>query len=204
MDKFEVYMKIHQLLEQGFSKTAADKKLGISRPTLYSYLKRSPKEMADWIETTKTRAKKLDPYKKIILSWLREHPDMSAAQVEDWLKEKFKELQVSESTVRAYVRNLRNQYNIPKEVRSRAYEAVPDPEMGEQVQVDFGQTCQITQEKRKVKLYFIAFVLSHSRYKYTEFLDRPFTTRDVIRAHENAFQWFEGIPHEMVYFATEK
>src|SRR5690606_41438403 len=35
--------------------------------------------------------------------------------------------------------------------------------------------------------------------KYTEFLDRPFTTRDVIRAHENAFRWFEGIPREIVY-----
>ena len=45
MDKFEVYMKIHQLLEQGFTKTAVAKKLGISRPTLYRYLKKSPKEM---------------------------------------------------------------------------------------------------------------------------------------------------------------
>src|SRR5690606_26817045 len=90
-------------------------------------------------------------------------------------------------------------YNISKETQNRAYEAIPDPKMGEQVQVDFGETWQLTPEKRKVKLYFIAFVLSHSRYKYTEFLDRPFTTRDVIRAHENAFHWFEGIPHEIVY-----
>ena len=43
MDKFEVYVKIRQLLEQGFSKTAIAKKLGISRPTLYRYLKKSPK-----------------------------------------------------------------------------------------------------------------------------------------------------------------
>lgn len=71
--------------------------------------------------------------------------------------------------------------------------------MGEQMQVDFGQTWQETPNKRKVKLYFIAFVLSHSRYKYMEWLDRPFTTRDVINAHENAFCWFEGIPHEIVY-----
>src|SRR5690606_1952868 len=37
------------------------------------------------------------------------------------------------------------------------------------------------------------------RYKYKEWLDRPFTTRDVIRCHENAFEWFEGIPREVVY-----
>jgi hypothetical protein len=48
-------------------------------------------------------------------------------------------------------------------------------------------------------LYFISFVLSHSRYKYAEWLDRPFTTRDVICAHENAFRKFEGIPYELVY-----
>src|SRR5690606_39697072 len=71
--------------------------------------------------------------------------------------------------------------------------------MGKQVQVDFGETREKTLENKTVKLYFIAFVLSNSRYKYTEFLDRPFTTGDVIRAHENAFRWFEGVPRELVY-----
>ena len=71
MDKFEVYVKIRQLLEQGFSKTAIAKKLGISRPTLYRYLKKSPKEMAEWLDSTKTKPKKLDPYQEQILAWLR-------------------------------------------------------------------------------------------------------------------------------------
>ena len=200
MDKFEVYIQIRQLLEQGFTKTSIAKKLGISRPTLYRYMEKSPKEMAEWIDSNKTRKKKLDPYKKLILSWLREHPDMKASQVEDWLKERFPDLKVSESTVRSYVRNLRREHNIPKEIyNKRDYEANPDPEMGRQVQVDFGETRQKTSDNKTVKLYFIAFVLSNSRYKYTEFLDRPFTTRDVIRAHENAFRWFEGIPREIVY-----
>ena len=124
---------------------------------------------------------------------------MKSAQVEDWLRERHPDLKVSESTVRSYVRDLRREYNIPKKTKTRSYEAVPEIGMGEQMQVDFGQTWQETPNKRKVKLYFIAFVLSHSRYKYMEWLDRPFTTRDVINAHENAFCWFEGIPHEIVY-----
>ncbi|WP_180320585.1 transposase [Alkalihalobacterium alkalinitrilicum] len=49
------------------------------------------------------------------------------------------------------------------------------------------------------RLCFIAFVLSHSRYKFVEWLDRPFRTADVIRMHENAFQYFEGLPIELVY-----
>jgi len=194
-----MYTKINQLLELGFSKSQTAKKLGISRPTLYKYLSFEPKEMLDWIDSTKTRKKKLDPYKELILNWLKEHPDMTAAQVEDWLKERYPDLNVSESTVRNYVRQLRIMYEIPKETNPREYEAIPDLPMGEQVQVDFGQTVQETPEGKKVKLYFIAFVLSNSRYKYKEWLDRPFTTRDVIRCHENAFEWFEGIPREVVY-----
>src|SRR5699024_4380624 len=56
-----------------------------------------------------------------------------------------------------------------------------------------------TPNGKRVKLYVIAFVLSHSRLKYKEWLDRPFTTRDVIRTHENAFRYFEGVPAEVVY-----
>ncbi|UJL45801.1 IS21 family transposase [Virgibacillus sp. NKC19-16] len=200
MDKWEMYMEIKQLLKQGFSKVKVAEKLGISRVTIYRYLKRNPQDMAKWVTQTKTRKKKLDDYQELILSWLREHPDLTAAQVFDWLMEKYQELQVAESTVRLYVRELRREYDIKKESNPRSYEAVPELPMGKQMQVDFGQTEQLTPDGKKVKLYAIAFVLSNSRYKYKEWLDRPFTTRDVVRAHENAFHYFEGgIPDEIVY-----
>ncbi|MBP2080191.1 IS21 family transposase [Oceanobacillus polygoni] len=199
MDKWEMYMEIHQLLKQGFSKVKIAEKLGISRITVYRYLKRNPETMAKWIENIKTRKRKLDPYKELILTWLREHPDMSAAQVLDWLLEKYPGIEIAESTVRLYVRELRKAYDIPKEASLRDYESLPELPMGSQMQVDFGQTEQLTPTGKKVKLRFIAFVLSHSRYKYKEWLDRPFTTRDVIRAHENAFYYFSGVPDEIVY-----
>ncbi|MGX8794297.1 IS21 family transposase [Oceanobacillus sp. M60] len=199
MDKWEMYMEIQQLLKQGFSKVKVSEKLGISRTTVYRYLKRNPASMAEWIYDTKTRSKKLDPYKKLILLWLREHPDVSAAQILDWLQEKHESLQVAESTVRLYVRGLREEYDIPKEKSPRDYESLPELPMGSQMQVDFGQTEQLTPDGKKVKLRFIAFVLANSRYKYKEWLDRPFTTRDVVRAHENAFHYYGGIPDELVY-----
>lgn len=199
MDKWEVYMEIYQLLKQGFSKATIAKKLNISRTTLYNYLKRSPEEMTIWLASTKQRRKKLDPYREIILHWIQKHPDLSASQVQDWLEEQYPDLRVGESTVRSYVRNLREEWNIPKETSVRQYQAVPDPPMGHQAQVDFGKVKVKNQQGKDVVLYFIAFVLSHSRYKYMEWLNRPFTTRDVIQAHENAFQWFGGIPNELVY-----
>ncbi|KIQ93602.1 Transposase [Anoxybacillus thermarum] len=199
MDKWEVYMEIYQLLKQGFSKSAVAKKLNISRTTLYHYLQRSPEEMTSWLASTKQRQKKLDRYREKILYWIQQHPDISASQIQDWLKEGDPNLSVGESTVRQYVRQLRKEWKIPKEISYRQYEAVPDPPMGQQAQVDFGQIRVKDQQGKEVQLYFIAFVLSHSRYKYKEWLNRPFTTRDVIQAHERAFEWFEGIPHEIVY-----
>nr|WP_227936010.1 IS21 family transposase [Alkalihalobacillus deserti] len=199
MDKWEMYMEIHQLIKQGFSKSKVAGKLGVSRSTVYRNLKKSPSDMAEWVESIQTRRRKLDTYKKLILSWLREHPDMSAAQVQDWLQERYKTLKVGESTVRSYVRGLREEYKIAKETSPRDYEAIPDSPMGEQIQVDFGHTKQKTSDNKEAKLNFIAFVLSNSRYKYKEWLDRPFTTQDVIKAHESAFRWFGGIPAELVY-----
>lgn len=194
-----MYMEIHQLIKKGFSKSKVAEKIGVSRSTVYRNLNKPPSEMSDWVISLQTRSKKLDPYKDLILSWLREHPDMSAAEVDDWLKEEYQELEVGESTVRSYVRELRKEYNIKKETSPRSYEAIPDLPMGEQVQVDFGHTKQKSIDNTEVKLNFIAFVLSNSRYKYKEWLDRPFTTNDVIQAHENAFKWYGGIPKELVY-----
>lgn len=124
---------------------------------------------------------------------------MSASFVENWLKEKHSDLEVGNSTIRRYVSDLRDQYSIPKEVRVRTFEAVKELPMGRQLQVDWGEIILKDTKKQNVKLYFITFVLSHSRYKYVEWLDRPFTTKDTIRCHENAFAFFGGMPEEIVY-----
>lgn len=169
-----MYMEIQQLLNQGFSTVKVAEKLGISRTTVYRYIKRNPETMSKWVEHIRTRKKKLDDDKKIILSWLQEHLDMSAAQILDWLQEKYEGLEVAESTVRLYVREPRKEYNIPKESTARSYEAVPEIPLGKQMQVDFGQTEQLTPDGKKITLRFIAFVLANSRYKYKKWLDRPF------------------------------
>ncbi|MED3629190.1 hypothetical protein P4478_19870 [Bacillus subtilis] len=71
--------------------------------------------MAEWVDSLQYK------YKELILSWLRMHPDMSAAQVYDWLLEKYKDLTVGESTVRTYVIALREEYKINKETSPRMY-----------------------------------------------------------------------------------
>ena len=192
-------MDIKRLHEQGFKVAKIARKLGISRTTVYDYIEKNPDEMAIWLASNKSRRKKLDKYKSLILTWLKEHPDQSSAQIHDWLRERYPSFIIGESTVRSFVKTLREEYLIPKTEIKRQYQAIPDPPMGQQAQVDFGQNVQRTTLGKEIKLYFISFVLSHSRYKYVEWLDRPFTTKDVVLMHENAFKHFEGIPYELVY-----
>ena len=130
---------------------------------------------------------------------MKEYPHLSAAQIKDWLLERFPNLEVADSTTRLYVNEVREEYQIAKTKKVREYEAVEEQPMGKQMQVDWGETKQKAEDKKVVKLHFISFVLSHSRYKCIEWQDRPFTTRDTIRCHENAFQYYGGMPEEIVY-----
>lgn len=199
MIKLELIVQVHQLKKQGFKVAAIARKCNLSRTTVYDYLEKDFEEAYRWVNELRTRKKKLDPYKDQILAWLKEHPDLSASQVSDWLEERCSFTDIGDSTVRSYVRELREQYHIPKTLTFRSYEALEELPKGKQMQVDFGEKKVRTTENKWKKLYVIAFVLSHSRYKYAEWQERPFTTRDVIRGHESAFEYFGGMTEEIVY-----
>lgn len=94
---------------------------------------------------------------------------------------------------------LREVYHIPKVASEREFAVVPELPMGQQMQVDFGQSRALTTRGTFKKLYFAGFALAHSRYKYVEWLDRPFRTADLIRVQENAFRFFGGMTIEIVY-----
>lgn len=197
-EKLVLYIEIHQLRTKRLRISQIARKLKISRNTVYKYLNMTFEEAVEEFGTIE-RKKKLDPYRDWIVTWLQENPSMSGAQILDWLQEKFPDLQVGESTVRRYVKEMREIYQIEKTDEPREHEAVDELPPGKQMQVDWGQTIQKTIDNKDIKLYFIAFVLSHSRQKYMEWQDRPFTTKDTIRCHENAFRYFGGMTEEIVY-----
>lgn len=194
-----MYIDIQRLKSKGFSKSKIAKKLGISRPTVTKYLRMTQDEFEDDLRSRRSRTKKPDIYKEQILSWLREHPDITASQIYDWLEEIFNNLEFNESTLRNYIRMLRDEYNIKKEQEGRQYEAVEELPMGKQIQVDFGEKKVTNVDGKVITLYVMCFVLTHSRYKYCEWQARPFRTDDVIRIHENAIEFYGGIPEEAVY-----
>ena len=196
---WQMYVEIQHLKGKGFSKSTISKMLNISRPTVIRYINMNPEDYQEELESRNQRSKKPAVYHDDILTWLKQYPEMTASQVYDWLEEKYLELGFIESTARNYVRWMRKEYNIPKEIEIRQYEAIEDPPMGHQMQADFGQILIESNNGIKIKLFVMCFVLSNSRYKYCEWQDRPFTTVDVIKIHENAFDFYGGMPEEIVY-----
>lgn len=198
-ERWKMYYKVQSLKEIGLNISQIARKLGVCRNTVYAYLNATPENVEKVNRDSQTRRKKLDAYRHEVVNWLKTYPDLSAAQVLDWIMDKHPQANVCEGTVRNYVRYLRKEYDIPKVVCKRQYEAVEDPPMGQQIQVDFGETKLLNALGQPIKLWFIVFVLSHSRYKYVEWSACPFTTQAVIKAHENAFEYYGGMPKEIVY-----
>ncbi|AGX06487.1 transposase (22) [Bacillus sp. NRRL B-14911] len=171
-----IYNEVHKLRSEGFTNSAIARKLKISRNRVIEYGKMSPEEFYSFSISLQSRSKKLDPFREKIIGWLKEHPDLSGAQVLDWLGEKLDVSAVSEGTVRNYVNELREAYHIPKMVSERSYSTVPDLPMAQQLQVDFGQVKVSTTNGTFKRLYFIGFVLAHSRYKYVEWARPTFSS----------------------------
>lgn len=197
MEKVKMYFAIHELKNIGLKKSQIARKLEVNIKTVTKYLSMDPETFQNSMVTE--RAHKLSAHKDLVLSWLREYPDIRAAQVMDWLKEHYS-LQVSERSTRRFVERIRKEHNIPKSKSQRQYQAVVDPPMGMQMQVDFGETyVRDAYQSRLVKLYVMGVVLSNSRYKYGVWLDKPFTTPELIKALRWTFEYIEGVPKELVF-----
>ena len=194
-----MFIEIQQLKESGFNKSQVERRLDLNWKTVDKYWTMEPNEFAEAIDQASRRTRKLDKYEDDIVGWLRENPDMTAAQVEDWLKEHHNDDSIKERTVRSYVAHLRDKHGIPKQTAdSRQYQAVPDPPMGYQMQLDFGEKKVRTESGSWIKLYAFGSVLSNSRYKYGEWSDTPLTTNSFIGMLVNCFSFYGGVPHEIV------
>lgn len=194
-----MYAKIQDLKNQKFKKTQVARQLSIDRETVAKYWDMQPDEYAKSIKNERTC--KAAVYKEVITGWLKEYPDISAAQMYDWLKERnsLETLDFQQRSFRNYVRKLREELDIKKPVHSRQYEAVEELPPGEQAQVDMGEIILETINGRSKKLYCFAMVLSHSRYKFVLWQESPFTTDSFVQAHIKAFQFYGGRTREIVY-----
>jgi transposase len=195
-----MYYEIHKRHWEGMKVSQIARDLGKDRRTIRKLLAMSKDDYLEHIEKQLYRQRILDPYEDFVRARLEMCEDASAAQVHDWLKEHFDDFKdVDAKTVFNFVLHVRTKYGIPKPFNYREYEKVPELPYGKQTQVDLGQYNMLTDEGKRKRIYFICFVLSRSRMKYTVYSELPFTTITVIYAHEKAIEFFGGITEVFVY-----
>ena len=97
--KMSIYHEIHRLHRLGFNQNQIERKVGVNRDTVRKYLAKDFKEMSEWTAGLQNRKKKLDPYEAVIVEWLKEHSNLSAAQIEGWLRGKYPDIKVGSSTI---------------------------------------------------------------------------------------------------------
>lgn len=189
MHRRETRVLLRHYLEQGVSKTELAKRFGISRRTVYHWIETGQLDRDLDGQAARYRprppvATRLDPYKGIIQARLEAFPLLSAQRL-------FEEVRAA---------GYPGGYTQLKEhVRQVRPAAPPDPVVrfetppGYQGQVDFG-TFQLPWGRR----YALLVVLGYSRLLWMRFYARQ-TLMTLIRGLESAFEFFGGVPQELLF-----
>ena len=197
-----MWYKIKELEQMGLNFSQISRQITKDRGTVRKYTKMSEEQFCEWVQRTGQLPLKLQDYGNYVKDLLESYPYLSAAQVEDRLKETYSDLpEVHSKTVYNFVERIRKRYRIKKktEHQPRQFEKLPEPPFGQYAQADFGQYQMLTLDGRRKKVYFFAMVLCRSRQKFLFLQSRPFTTATTIDAHNQAFEYFKGEPRLILY-----
>jgi transposase len=196
MVKVKMYRKIQNLKRQGFSQQMTAQKLEVNPRTVAKYFSMDEEEYRIYRSKCMFREKVLIKYEGDILDVYKqnEFKKLNMSALYDYLEEKNGPLPCNEQTLRNYISYLLQAGKLKLNEKLRSYSKVPELPFGRQMQLDFGQyRCP-----SGLKLYIFVAVLSASRYKYVVFQDHPFKTIEVIHHLLDCFNYFGGIPQEIV------
>ena len=196
MIKEKMYEKIQLLKRLGYSRREITSELEIDPKTTAKYYAMDEGGFRAYQREHMFRDKVFEEYEKDILKVykINEFQKLNMSAVYDYLEEKYGTLAGTEQTLRNYVGYLIQTDKLRLNEKIRLYTKVPELPFGHQMQLDFGQyRC-----RSGLKLYIFASLLSASRYKYLIFQDHPFKTKEVICHLLNCFDYFGGVPEEIV------
>jgi len=196
MIRAKMYKQIQRFKRLGYSKSRISVEMGLNRKTVGKYYSMSEMDFRLYRQDQMYRNKVLEGYEDKILEIYEknEFKRLNMSSVYDYLEEKYGTLPVNEQTIRNYIHYLISTNKLKLNDRLRTYTKVPELGFGRQMQLDFGQY----RFRNGFKLYIFAAVLSASRYKYIIFQDHPFKTREVIEHLLVCFEYFGGVPEELV------
>ena len=184
---WERLVLLKHLLDQGLSKTAIARQLGVSRRSIYHWIRTGQLERdltSGGLRARAGRPTKLAPYTPIITTRLATYPELSAVRL-------FEEVRAAGyrggvTQLRDYVARVRPRPEPEPVVR---FETAP----GQQAQVDFAE-CRFPWGKRCALLV----VLGYSRLLWLHFYPRQ-TMATVMAGLEAAFHYFAGVPRELLF-----
>lgn len=196
MIRVKMYRQIQRFKRLGYSKSRISVEMGLDRKTVSKYYIMSDFDFSLYRQDQMYRNKELERYEDKILEIYErnEFKRLNMSSVYDYLEEKYGSLPVNEQTLRKYVHYLISTNKLKLNEKLRIYTKVPELPFGHQIQLDFGQY----RFRSGLKLYIFAAVLSASRYKYIVFQDHPFKTGEVIEYLLDCFEYFGGVPEELV------
>ena len=88
MKNWMTYQKIQELKRDKLNKSQVARKLAVDYKTVSKYWDMPPDGFAAATNRAARRRRKADDYEEYVLGLLRQYPDMSAAQIYDWIMEK--------------------------------------------------------------------------------------------------------------------
>lgn len=184
---WERLVVLRHLLDQGLSKSAIARQLGVSRRIVYYWLATGQLDLdvdAPASRRRLARPTKLDGFTAIIQVRLDSYPALSAVRL-------FEELRAAGyrggiTQVRDYVARVR-----PRPVPEPVTRFETDP--GRQAQVDFAVV-----DTAWGRRYAFLAVLGYSRLLWVQFVGRQ-TMAAVMEGLEAAFAYFGGVPREVLF-----
>jgi transposase len=187
--KWEIRVLLSHYLEQGVSKGAIARQLGINRRTINRWI--ATGQLDREVDTGQVRhpvrragPTKLDPFKPIIEARLAVYPDLTAARLFDEVKAAGYTGGISQ--LKLFVQSVR-----PRDLPEPLIRFETEP--GEQAQVDFAEFT-FPWGKR----YALLVVLGYSRLLWLRFYPRQ-DMRTLFAGLEEAFDFFGGVPRELLF-----
>ena len=196
MKKRKMYKQIKTFKRQGYSSNKIAEELEINPRTATKYYKMDEEDFREYRADHLFRDRAFTEYGQDILEVYEknEFAKLNMSAVYDYLEERYGDLPGNEKTLRNFISYLIETDKLRLNEKIRTYTKVPELPFGKQMQLDFGQyRC-----RSGLKLFIFAGVLSASRYKYVIFQDHPFKTKEVIDHLLNCFDYFGGVPEQMV------
>lgn len=200
--KYLMWSKINELKREGHSISQIKRMTGHDRKTIRKYLAMTEKEFRDRNSCLRRSSSRLDKYRGFIVDRLANYPFLSTAAIHSQLRRNFTDLgRLDQKTVYNYVMRVRREEKIPveKEGSGRPYCMLEQTAPAEYAQADFGEKWIYDKDGNRKKVYFFVMLLSRWRYKFVWFSEKPFTSELAAYAHELAFEFFGGVPHNIVY-----